>query len=54
MSDDYMVKNKGFKILHSQAKQLVAKFDFISFTHIPRDRNSDADALVNQAIDAHA
>lgn len=53
MKGEYKVKNHGMKILHDQAKQLVAKFDYISFQHIPRDENSDADALVNQAIDAH-
>lgn len=53
MKGEYKVKNHGMKILHDQAKLLVAKFDVVNFSHIPREQNSDADALVNQAIDAH-
>lgn len=53
MRGEYRVKDSGMKMLHQQAKQLVAKFDTISFRHIRRELNSDADALVNQAIDAH-
>lgn len=33
--------------------QLVSAGYMIEFTHIPRSLNSDADALVNQALDAH-
>lgn len=53
MKGEYKVKNPGMKVLYDQAKQLVAQFDVISFHHIRRELNSDADALVNQAIDAH-
>lgn len=53
MKGEYKVKHPDMKVLHAQAKQLVAKFDRISFHHIRRELNSDADALVNQAIDAH-
>lgn len=53
MKGEYKVKNHGMKILHDQAKQLVAKLDVVNFSHIPREENGDADALVNQAIDAH-
>lgn len=53
MNGEYKVKHPDMKVLHSQAKQLVAKFDVINFKHIRREFNSDADALVNQAIDAH-
>lgn len=53
MNGEYKVKHPDMKILNSQAKQLVAKIDTVSFHHIRRELNGDADALVNQAIDAH-
>ncbi len=53
MKGEYKVKHPDMKALHAQARQLVAKFGTISFHHIRREMNSDADALVNQAIDAH-
>ncbi|PIR20340.1 MAG: ribonuclease H [Deltaproteobacteria bacterium CG11_big_fil_rev_8_21_14_0_20_47_16] len=53
MKGEYKVKNPGMKELYQEAKVLVAKFDVINFTHIRREFNSDADLLVNQAIDAH-
>lgn len=54
MKGEYKVKHPDMKVLHAQARQLVVQFDSISFHHIRRELNSDADALVNQAIDAHA
>lgn len=53
MNGEYKVKHPEMKVLHSQARQLVAKIDTVSFNHIRRELNGDADALVNQAIDAH-
>lgn len=53
MKGEYKVKHPDMKVLYAQAKLLVATFDTISFHHIRRELNTDADALVNQAIDSH-
>ncbi len=53
MKGEYKVKHPDMKVLNAQANALIVEFDTISFHHIRRELNSDADALVNQAIDAH-
>ena len=53
MTGEYKVKHPDMKPLNTQAKALVARFDVVNFKHIRREFNEDADALVNQAIDAH-
>jgi ribonuclease HI len=47
----YKVKNEGLKPLHARAKELIAKIKSIEVQYIPRERNKDADALANKAID---
>jgi len=52
INGQYRVKNAGLKPLYEQAKQLQAGFDSCEFRHVRREENTDADRLVNQAIDA--
>jgi hypothetical protein len=40
------------KPLHAAAQQALGGFERWSIRSVPRDRNADADALVNQALDA--
>jgi ribonuclease HI len=47
----YKVKNEAMKELHAQAKKALAGFDNWSIRHVKRAQNSDADKLVNQALD---
>ena len=47
----YKVKNEGLKPLHARAQELIAKIKSIEVQYIPRERNKDADALANRAID---
>jgi ribonuclease HI len=47
----YKVKNEAMKELHAQAKKALAGFDDWSIRHVKRAQNSDADKLVNQALD---
>jgi ribonuclease HI len=47
----YKVKNEAMKELHAQAKKALAEFDNWSIRHVKRAQNSDADKLVNQALD---
>ena len=48
----YRVKDAALKALHEQATRLLRRFHEVEVRHIPREQNSEADGLVNQAIDA--
>lgn len=48
----YKVKDQNLKLLFADAVALKEKFRSVSFVHIPREQNSVADALVNEALDA--
>ena len=50
----YKVKHADMKPLHAQAVKALAGFDRWSIRSVPREENADADALVNQALDAVA
>ncbi|MBF6175592.1 bifunctional RNase H/acid phosphatase [Nocardia blacklockiae] len=51
MSGRWKVKHAGMIPLAERARQLVAGFDRVSFEWIPRERNSHADRLANEAMD---
>lgn len=54
MSGRWKVKHPDLIELHARARKLAARFDRISYTWIPRERNSYADRLANEAMDAAA
>lgn len=47
----YKVKNEGMKPLHAEAKDALKSFSAWSIKHVKRELNSDADRLVNEALD---
>ena|SRR5215471_14883609 len=47
----YKVKHEGLKPLYGQARLLAHKIGRVTFTHVPREENKDADRLANQAMD---
>ncbi|HZJ25646.1 MAG TPA: ribonuclease HI family protein [Acidimicrobiia bacterium] len=47
----YRVKNAGLKPLYAQVRDLLAAYDDVVLEHVPRDENTDADELVNAALD---
>lgn len=49
---EYRVKDAGLKPLHSAAQQALASFSEWQIRHVKREANAEADALVNQALDA--
>jgi ribonuclease HI len=49
----YKVKHRDMKPLHAAAMQALKTFDRWSMRSVPRAQNAGADALVNQALDAH-
>lgn len=51
MSGRWQIKNPGLRPLAAQAATLVGDFTRVTFDWIPRERNKDADALANRAMD---
>ena len=47
----YKVKNAGLKPLHGQARLIASRIGRVSYQHVPREMNKDADALANLAMD---
>jgi ribonuclease HI len=47
----YKVKNAGLKPLFAQVKQLLAKLNSFTISHVPRNENKRADELANRGID---
>ena len=54
MAGRWKVKHPDLIALHREARSLAARFDKISYRWIPRDKNSHADRLANEAMDAAA
>ena len=48
----YKVKNEELRPLYQQIKDNLF-FENVKFQYIPREKNQEADRLVNQAIDEH-
>ena len=51
---EYTVKDAGLRPLHSAAQHALGEFAEWSLRHVKRAHNAEADALVNQALDAEA
>ncbi len=47
----YRVKNPGLQPLFREAAALLTRFGRSRVTHVPRERNREADALANRAVD---
>ena len=46
----YKVKSEGLKPLYIEATQLLAKFEGVTLKYIPRELNTAADKLANDAV----
>jgi ribonuclease HI len=51
MRGEYKVKHPGLKPLHREASALAARLATVTFEHIPREANVEADRLANRAMD---
>lgn len=49
---EYKVKKPELKIFYQEAKELCNNLLYVEFVHIRREFNKQADALVNEALDA--
>ena len=54
MSGRWKVKHPDMAPLHQQATSLSTRFDRVTYTWVPRAKNSHADRLANEAMDAAA
>jgi len=51
MKGQYRVKNAGLVPLYEEAKALIRTIGKVSFEHVRRELNKDADRLCNEAMD---
>ncbi len=48
---EYKVKNKNLQLFFVKAYNLILDFKKVTFTHVPREQNKEADKLANNAMD---
>ena len=53
LKGEYRVKNPELAKRFLEVRNLMCAFKHVRIQHIPRERNKEADALVNAAIDEH-
>jgi ribonuclease HI len=51
LNGNYRVKSADMKPLHARVQELRQHFALVSFQHISREQNQEADKLVNEALD---
>lgn len=51
---EYKVREETLRPLHYLAVMLLKKFEKATITHIPREKNKEADKLVNKVINEHS
>jgi ribonuclease HI len=51
MQGRYKIKEPALKLLAAEVLKLISHFKNVTFHHVPREQNKEADKLVNQAID---
>lgn len=51
MRGEYRVKNPGLQPLYRQARVIADSLDRITYEHVRREENEEADRLANQAMD---
>jgi ribonuclease HI len=49
---EWKVKEASLKPNVERVKMLASQFEKVTFNHVPREQNAEADALVNEALDA--
>jgi probable phosphoglycerate mutase len=51
MRGEYRVRHPGLRPLHEEARRLMAQLDRVTFEHVGREANAEADRLANLAMD---
>ena len=52
MKGEYKVKNEGLRELFSEVQKLIPHYHSVLFVYIRREKNKEADAMVNKALDS--
>lgn len=52
LSGNWKIKEPALKMQAAKIKGLLKDFGTVTFRHIPREENAEADRLVNEAIDS--
>jgi ribonuclease HI len=52
MLGNFKVKNAGLQPLHAKARLLAHEIGTVTFEHVRREKNADADRLANAAMDS--
>jgi ribonuclease HI len=52
VAGQFRVKQAHLRPLYERARELLQQYDAVDLQHVPREQNTDADALVNAALDA--
>lgn len=53
MNNIYNIKNRELWPIHERIRELVSKFDKVTFSHVKREFNQLADGMVNKILNAH-
>ncbi len=53
LNGQYRVKNPDIAKRFLEVRNLMHAFERVTFTHVRREKNTEADAIVNQVLDAH-
>ncbi len=53
LKGEYKVKNPGIALLFMQVHNYRLRFKKVTFTHVRREYNKEADAIVNEVLDRH-
>ena len=51
MSGEWKIKHENMKPLAASTNEVIQRFRSVSFTHVYREDNKDADKLANEAMD---
>lgn len=54
MNGVYKIKNRELWPINERIRELVGRFDKVTFSHVKREFNQLADGMVNKILDAHA
>lgn len=52
LSGRFRVKNPTLQRLHKEVRDVAARFERVEYEHVPRERNTEADRLANEGVDA--
>jgi ribonuclease HI len=52
LSGRWKIKNKNLIRLHREVRELAQAFERVTYEHVPRERNVEADLLANLGVDA--